>query len=273
MAKNLKYQLLECLWLQSLKAAAQQQSLSGLIKKLERIVPDLTHQYSRVNLDNEYLVTKVRNMHAFQLRLIGRVINEIQDVTIVDIGDSSGTHLQYVKEFFLKNRKHRCLSVNLDKIAVEKIKAKGMEAIQERAEDLCKHNISADIFLSFEMLEHLMNPCSFLHNLSTKTQAKYLIITVPYLRVSRVGLDYVRNNWKEKVDAEGTHIFELSPGDWKLVFQFSGWHVYYEEIYRQYPCCHWLTLTRKIWRKYDFEGFYGVILTRENSKSSQYIDW
>jgi 2-polyprenyl-3-methyl-5-hydroxy-6-metoxy-1,4-benzoquinol methylase len=212
-------------------------------------------------------------MHAFQVSLIGSVINEIKDPTIVDIGDSSGTHLQYVRELFLKGKKSRCLSINLDKEAVEKIKSKGMEAIHERAENLFKHNIRADVFLCFQMIEHLMNPCTFLHDLSEKTDAKYLIVTVPYMKTSRMGLNFIRENKKEKEGAETTHIFELSPEDWKLLFQFSGWRVHHEKIYYQYPKNHLLYFTKNLWRKHDFEGFYGVVLTRDNSISSQYLDW
>ncbi len=272
-SKNFKYRVCERLFIESLKAASNEQNFNGLIKQLESVVPDLTNQYSSVKMDTEFLKRKIRNMHAFQVSLVGLIIDKIKDPTIVDIGDSSGTHLQYIKKLFLQGKNIRCLSVNLDKEAVEKIKSKGMEAVHDRAENLFQYDIHADVFLSFEMLEHLMNPCAFLHNLSEKTNAKYLVVTVPYLKASQVGLYFMRHDKKEKVGAEEVHIFELSPEDWKLLFRFSGWKVFHEQIYYQYPKNHLLYFTKNLWRKHDFEGFYGVILTRDNSISSQYVDW
>ena len=105
------------------------------------------------------------------------------------------------------------------------IRKKGLSAVHTKAEDLQNYNIKADIFLCFEILEHLMNPCYFLHELSTKTNAEFLVITVPYLKNSRIGLHHVRGNRKETVNAENTHIFELCPTDWKLLVQHSGWKI------------------------------------------------
>ena len=68
-------------------------------------------------------------------------------MTIVDIGDSAGTHLLYLNELF---GEIRSLSVNLDVNAVKKIKQKGLDAIHARAEELEKFNINADLFLSFQ---------------------------------------------------------------------------------------------------------------------------
>ena len=142
-----------------------------------------------------------------------------------------------------------------------------------RAEELHKHNIFADIFLCFEVLEHMMNPCRFLYDLSSKTNVKYMIVTVPYLKNSRVGLKHIRRNRKEIVYAENTHIFELSPGDWKLITKHAGWEIVMKKIYFQYPKKSFFRLTKCLWRNFDFEGFYGMILKRDNSWSSLYMDW
>jgi len=256
----------------SLKRAAEEQGLSKLIKNLEEIAPDISDQYSSCRVETPYLRTKIRNMHAFQVSLVNRVINEFQKPVIVDIGDSSGTHLQYIKGLWPK-KDVRCLGVNLDEKAVARIKKRGLEALQARAEDLDKYNVGADIFLCFETLEHLMNPIEFLHELSLKTKAKYFIITIPYLKSSRVGLHYIRAKNKDTVDAETVHILEFAPKDWKLLFKFAGWNVAFEKIYFQHPKKHWLQVTKPYWKKYDFEGFYGAILTRDNSWSHLYKDW
>ena len=257
----------------SIEKASKEQSLKNIADKLAEIVPDMTDQYSTLKVDNPYVKVKVRNQHAFQISLVNEIIGELEKPTIVDIGDSAGTHLQYIIGLHSKNKKVQCLSVNLDGEAVEKIKQKGFDAVNARAEDLHKYNIDADIFLCFETLEHLMNPCHFLHELSTKTNAKYMVITVPYLKNSRVGLHHIRGGGLRNVYAENTHIFELSPNDWKLLARHSGWNIAQERIYRQYPKRGLFWITKALWKRFDFEGFYGMILIKDDSWSSKYMDW
>lgn len=265
--------LAESLAVASIRSAAKEQGLAGIIDRITKIVPDISGQYSSRKLDSEYLVTKVRAQHAFQMSLVGRVIGEFTDPVMVDIGDSSGTHLQYIKGMHPEKSGLRCLSVNLDEEAVNRIKAGGLEAVKARAEDVPKYNIDADIFLSFQMLEHMMDPCNFLHGLSAGTSARYMVITVPYLRNSRVGLHHVRDGSDLKACAENTHIFELNPEDWKLIALHSGWRVYYDEIYLQYPRFGLFRAAAPMWRRFDFEGFYGMILKRDDRWSSRYSDW
>lgn len=271
--KNCLIKCLEFLRTESLKSAVKEQKLDGLVKRLEELVPDLSDQYSSFKVKGVFLNTKVRNMHAFQMSLIDRVINEFEQAVIADVGDSSGTHLEYITVLYSKDKDLKCLSVNLDIKAVERIKNKGFEAIHARAEDLHKHGVDADIFLCFEILEHMTDPCKFLYDLSSKTNAKYLIASVPYLKKSRVGLHHIRAGRKDKVNAENTHILELSPEDWKLVAKHGGWEVVEDKIYFQYPKWSVWRFTKPLWKKLDFEGFYGIILKRDDSWSSLYQDW
>jgi len=271
--KCLAKKRLQSVLTKSLASSAKEQGLVDMTEKLKKIVPDITDQYTQFKVDTPYLEANVRNMHAFQISLISRIVDEFEKLTIVDIGDSSGTHLQYILGLYSKDKDIKCLSGNLDKEAVDKIKKKGLEATHARAEDLHEYNIYADVFLCFEMLEHLMNPCAFLHDLSTKTNAKYLIVTIPYLNRSRVGLHHLRKKNNRKVYAENTHIFELSPEDWKLLIKHSGWNVEYEQIYLQYPKRNLYLLTKPLWKRKDFEGFYGLILKRDQTYSSRYADW
>ncbi len=255
----------------SIEKASKEQDLKDLANKLRKIVPDITDQYSTFKIDTPYRDVKARNQHAFQISLVNEIIEEFKKPTIVDIGDSAGTHLQYIMG--LHPQKMQCLSVNLDTQAVEKIKQKGLEAVNARAEDLHSYNINTDIFLCFEMLEHLMNPCHFLHEVSTNTNAKYLVITVPYLENSRVGLHHIRRGGLRDVYAENTHIFELSPNDWKLLARHSGWNIAKERIYRQYPKRGLFWITKALWKRFDFKGFYGMILIKDDTWSSKYMDW
>lgn len=262
--------VLQLILRKSLEKAAKQQGLKDLADKLTEIVPDITDQYSTFKVDNPYLEVNVRNLHAFQMSLVN--LEGVERPVIVDIGDSAGTHLQYIVGLYSKKKNIKCLSVNLDIKAVEKIKRKGLEAVQARAEELHKYNVNPDILLCFETLEHLMDPCHFLHELS-KTNAKYLIITAPYLRNSRVGLHHIRGRHKDIVHAENTHIFELSPKDLKLLVEHSGWKIMQEKIYLQYPKRGVFRITKALWERFDFEGFYGMILSRDDTWSSKYKDW
>jgi 2-polyprenyl-3-methyl-5-hydroxy-6-metoxy-1,4-benzoquinol methylase len=272
--KKLIYTLCEY----SLNSAIKSQNLSKLVDQINVIVPDISSQYTTLKIEGSYLETKVRAQHAFQLSLaqkaIAMVDKKASEMTIVDIGDSSGIHLTYLHGLY---GDINALSVNLDPIAVQKIKDKGLRAIESRAELLHNHpdfSGDVDIFLSYEMLEHLLNPIEFLHQMSLQTQCQYFVITVPYLTKSRVGLHQIRNvKNTSDFNAERTHIFELSPFDWDLIFRFSGWKIVYSQQYTQYPKKLPGNLLKYLWRKMDFDGFYGVILQRDDSISSKYKDW
>ena len=217
----------ELVWLafrlKSLECAAKEQGLVAIIPKLEEVMPNYKDQFSYSEIRGNFWNYKVRAHHAFQVRLVEKAISKLKNkkknkkLTIVDIGDSSGTHICYFKKFF-RERNVDSLSVNIDPIAVEKIRAKGFEAILGRAEELYRHDVHPDIFVSFQTLEHLNSPITFLKSLSDNLSCKYFVITVPYRRKSRIGLFHIRDNKEEPVHAEKTHIFELNPHDWKLIF-------------------------------------------------------
>ena len=246
----------------SLKLAGCSQGLD--YKKLIDIVPDIEDHYTTTSLTTDYIKLKVRLMHAFQIDTVIHCPLTIFKVNnITDIGDSSGTHLTYIKWFF-KQVNFRTLSVNINSEAVEKIKAKGMDAVQYDAEEYVKNKLYENTILLFETLEHFENPISFLKNLRKNSFAN-IIITVPYLKRSRVGLHHLRNKYHADTQGllpEDVHIFELCPEDWKLIFNYCGWEVKYEKIYYQYPRNIPVisTLLKWYWRRMDFEGFYGVVL-------------
>ena len=269
--------LYESIPTKSIHAAIREQNLLPIYDQLVKFVPDITHQYSSFNIDTDYLRIVTRAQHAFQIFLVNETLmlpefSPDEPLTIVDIGDSAGTHIQYIKELY-KSRKIRSLSVNVDSEAVKRIREKGLEAIQAHAENLASLSVKADIFLSFEMLEHLMNPLEFLKNIEN-TPCRALIITVPYLANSRMGLHHIRNNQKHQVNPENTHIFEFSPEDWRLIFKHSGWAIITEKIYYQYPKKSIFSLWLKsYWRRHDFEGFYGVILKPDKTWRELYNGW
>jgi len=254
----------------SLRAALREQELDGLAAELERAVPDIRKQYSGFEVDSEYLRLKVRGQHAFQVWLARKGVEGI-DGDVVDIGDSAGTHVAYLKA--LAPGPRRYLSVNLDKAAVARIRAKGLDAVEGRAENLAAAGVQADVALCFETLEHVPNPFAFLHDLYAGTRCRRLVVTVPYVRRTRLGLHHIRAGLKKPVSAEGTHLHEFSPEDLRLLFLHCGWRPATERIYLQYPKLSPLRALAPLWRRRDFEGFYGAVLERDGSWSDLYGDW
>src|SRR3990167_4669052 len=104
--RSLYRRLFHGTWLQrwSLRAALREQGLWSMYRYLEGVVPDITDQYTTFRVDTDYLRLKVRALHAFQMSLVRAALNirgSRQEPTsyVVDIGDSAGTHTQYLREY------------------------------------------------------------------------------------------------------------------------------------------------------------------------------
>ncbi|MEK7376616.1 MAG: methyltransferase domain-containing protein [Candidatus Margulisiibacteriota bacterium] len=261
-----------------LAAAARQQGLLPLIAKLRRIVPDISNQeLSCKNTFNDYWEFKRRALQAFQCRMMIKSIEDIgkKHLNIVDIGDSAGTHMLYLKTL-AADREIETLSVNLDKNAIEKIRARGLNALLCRAEDLDLGQRDIDLFTSFQMIEHLHDPSKFFRSLAKRSKGNTMLVTLPYIKNSRVGLHTIRErSVLIKITAEEEHIFELSPKDWELLMRHSGWRVVFSKIYYQYPknIPVLSQLLAKFWRSTDYEGFWGAILKKDTEISDRYADW
>lgn len=265
----------------SLKAALREQGLTALCGELREIVPDLSAQYTSAFDAEEYArfwELKMRGMHAFQTRCILDTLDIIggEGKVIADIGDSAGTHATYVKALARPEQVERIVSVNLDPEAVAKVRAGGGEAVLSRAEELDLEGLDVDLFMSFEMVEHLTDPVRFFHDLATRGSADYLLITVPYRRDSRFGGDLIRlpdAAMPVRITAEQVHIFELSPADWRLMARFGGYEAVFSRIYRQYPMRSPMRITQPLWRKSDLEGFLAVLFKRDTSLADRYTGW
>ncbi|CAA6604990.1 conserved hypothetical protein [Rhodospirillaceae bacterium LM-1] len=263
----------------SLDAAAQEQGLAELREGLRKILPDIQDQYSAKLDENEYSrywERKMRTLHAFQVRTALDAIAHVggDNLVLADIGDSSGNHAAYIKA--LEPRVSRVISVNLDPIAVEKVKAKGGDALLARAEDMDLEGVAPDMFMSFEMVEHLSDPIRFLHRLAERGKSPWLLMSVPYVRQSRFGgreLDLPLDALPSQMTAEELHLFELSPRDWLRLARISGFVPVFSRTYRQYPLKHPLVLTQPLWARLDFEGFFAVFLKRDLSLANRYTAW
>ncbi|MBF0267931.1 MAG: hypothetical protein HQL44_05025 [Alphaproteobacteria bacterium] len=263
----------------SLDAAAQEQGLAELREKLRQILPDIRDQYSAKLDEDEYLrfwERKMRTLHAFQVRMAQDAIAHVggDNLVLADIGDSSGNHSTYIKA--LEPRVSRVISVNLDPIAVDKVKSKGGDALLARAEEMDLEGVAPDMFMSFEMVEHLSDPIRFLHRLAERGKSPWLLMSVPYVRRSRFGgreLDMPLEDLPAQMTAEELHLFELSPHDWLRLARISGFMPVFSRTYRQYPLKHPLVLTQPLWSRLDFEGFFAVFLKRDLSLANRYTAW
>lgn len=264
----------------ALEAAIFDQGLAPLRNQLRKIVPDISDQYTydleATELEN-FWEPKMRGLHAFQIDCLRQTIDSIDPspISVADIGDSSGNHLRYLRALLPTDRLGRAISVNLDPEAVDKIRARGGEALLARAEEMSLEGEPFDVAVSFEMMEHLTDPARFLHNLARSGAAKRFVMTVPFVRRSRVGLQFLRSGapLPSRVTAEQVHIFELSPDDWQLLCRFAGWRVEFQRIYYQYPRKSPLRLTAGLWKRLDFEGFLCLSLIPDSGIADRYADW
>lgn len=265
----------------SIRAAIEAQKLAPIYTRLREAVPDLRDQYTGAFDESEYRrywEIKRRGLHAWQVELALSAMTHVgrDRLVLADIGDSSGNHGRYIKAFARPNQVARIVSINLDSVAVEKIRAKGGEAVLSRAEELELAGIRPDLFLSFETLEHLTDPVRFLHGLAEKGSADWMLVTVPYRRASRFGGAHLRlpeSTAPETLTAEEVHVYEFSPEDWALLARFAGWRPVETSVYRQYPPRGLWRLTAFLWRTLDFEGFFGMILARDLSLARRYSAW
>jgi hypothetical protein len=180
----------------------------------------------------------------------------------------------YLRELSKNRFNVNIVSVNLDPNAIERIRARGLKAVLCRAEDLELPEKKVDSFTSFEMVERLHDPASFFRRLAKQFGSEKMLIALPYLNSSRVGLHFLRNRSQEKIYAEDEHIVELSPEDWTLLLFHTGWRVTYSEIYYQDPR-KWPILSQLMgyyWRKRDYEGFCGALLQKDTPLSDYYQD-
>lgn len=262
----------------SIEAAIREQGLSSLRDQCRGIIPDLRRQYTQ-DMDpaeyERYWQVKLGGLHAFQVDCMLEAVRRLgrKNLVLVDIGDSSGSHGRYISRLSEPGTIGKVVSVNLDPVAVEKVRALGNEAVCCRAEDL-RLETPVDLLMSFEMVEHLTDPVRFLHGLAVSSNSQHLLMTVPYRASSRVGLAELRNDdLSGKMTAEGVHIFELCPEDWLLLARFAGWKPVFTRTYWQYPRYSPLRLTAPLWRAIDFEGFWGVFLEKDLRVAERYQDW
>jgi 2-polyprenyl-3-methyl-5-hydroxy-6-metoxy-1,4-benzoquinol methylase len=224
------------------------------------------------SVDDEEIESRIRLLVAFETLFMKKAIDTInREVTYADVGDSDGSVRLLLSEFFAAEELNT-IGINLQPQAVEKMKKQGLNAICADAMKLGEKQIHYDFVSLFETLEHLPDPIGFLKGIQPIVKEE-LIISIPLIVKSRVGLKYLSPKWRtnKKATIENQHIFELSPVDWEKVFNHAGWKIIREEKLKMYPdySPHRLIL-QPYWRYMSFEGFWFVALKKDTTYSSKY---
>lgn len=226
-------------------------------------------------VDDAEAEARIRFLVAAECSFIEEEITSIlasrQICSYADIGDSDGSVRVVLEDIFGKTRLET-VGINLQPSVVERMKKKGLNAICEDAIAVGNLGTRYNVVSLFETMEHLPDPIGFLQKIGSVVEDR-LVLSVPYIRNSRVGLYYQENNWTKDlpVTIETVHIFELSPNDWKKIFLHSGWRVERETIFKQFPASGPLKWILSLyWRYTSFEGFYFVSLVKDTTHSSRY---
>lgn len=238
------------------------------------VLPDLSDHYTGVDLSpifekkGRFLLSAQAAFVADQVR---EVLGKKGTCELADIGDSDGSLQLMIKSMISADDALQTTGINLQSEAVEKIRAKGLDAEHADAMQLAERGRTYDVTTVMETLEHLPNPIGFLESMHEIVQAR-LVISVPYLRRSRVSLRYLDEHGpgEREPTIENVHIFELCPVDWQKIFLHAGWKLHSQRIAYQFgPRSVW-RLAAPVWRRMDFEGFWLASFTEDFSARQAY---
>ncbi len=241
------------------------------------VLLDLSNHFAtfRVDAEGQVRLRLLLCAQAVFIRTVIDVLNKKEDAVNgwVDVGDSDGS----ARLLFLKSAPQmqgfRTFGVNLEPKAVELIRSKGLEAECMNAMNLHKKGISFDIVSVFETLEHMPDPVGFLERIH-QVVGRRLVISVPLITASRVGLNYLTPKWdfQMKPGYSNNHFFEFSPRDWQKLFSHTGWAIEDEWKVRQFPRSGPLNwMMSYAWRRISFEGFWFVSLKKDLTLSSRFF--
>jgi hypothetical protein len=234
----------------------------------QKAFPDLENHFTSVTLDNEAIL-RVRYLICGEVYFLKKIIEEFtrnrktKECKYLDIGDSDGS-VRLIMNKIMNEIKIDSLGINLQTEAVNRVKATGLKAECIDAMKMGKLGRKYDIVSLFETMEHLPDPIGFLDSMHDVVGER-LVISVPFIRRSRVGMQYLTDKWpKDKLpNIENTHIFELSPEDWIKIFRHTGWKVEDQWKLLQFPRRGILKyIMRYAWIKISFEGFWFVSLSK-----------
>ncbi|MDI6758767.1 MAG: methyltransferase domain-containing protein [Candidatus Omnitrophota bacterium] len=241
------------------------------------VLPDLTNHYATVQVVDAETQMRLRLLLCaqalFMHKSFAQLIKEGNPASSwVDVGDSDGAARELFMRAFPEGKNMKTLGINFEQETVDLIRSKGLTAECMDAMDLHKKGIKYDLVSVFETLEHLPDPISFLEYIQ-EVVGCYLVISVPLVTASRVGLRYLTPKWEpyKKPSYANNHVFEFSPRDWCKLFNHAGWAIETEWKIRQFPRSGPLNwLMSYAWRRISFEGYWFVLLKKDHSFSERF---
>jgi len=249
-------------------------NLKGLWDYSSQIFPDLKNHFT-VPVESDEIEDRIRLLIVYETLFvrneIDNLLNDEDHCSFADVGDSDGSVQMLLNKEAYDDRLST-VGINLQQGAVEKIRQQGLDAVCADALALGDMGQRYDIISLFETLEHLPDPIGFLKGIKPAVTHR-LVVSVPYIRKSRVGLAYLSKKWPadKTPTIENTHIFELSTNDWVKIFHHTGWEICRQEKLLMY---HPYRLSRIViqpyWRHISFEGFWFVALCKNSEFSDRY---
>lgn len=257
------------------KLVNNNKELKSIWKDSKKLFPDFNEHFTEP-LNSEEAENRVRLLVVKETEYIKDEILELlktkNQCTYADIGDSDGSVRLLLSNIFSKNQLVST-GINLQQHAVDKMKSIGLDAICADAQKLAEQGINYDIVSVFETLEHLSDPIGFLIGLNNVVNNR-LIISVPYIRKSRVRLSYIKGKWPKNKTAtiENTHIFEFSPKDWEKIFLHTGWKIEKQDrLLNYHPKSVSRILLQTYWNYVSYDSFWFVTLVKDDHYSSKYV--
>lgn len=144
-----------------------------------------------------------------------------ENTTVLDIGGTSG--------IFLESINKNGTIVNIDKKCINFLNKKNIKTIQSNAENIkLVDDKSFDYAISFQCLEHLLNPIRLLNEMG-RIAKKKVFISIPYTKNTKIyDMDYGVKLKKESWKLEGNvkigemHVFEFSTEDFKKILSYTN---------------------------------------------------
>tara|TARA_B110000305_G_scaffold240903_1_gene312978 strand:+ start:3664 stop:4635 length:972 start_codon:yes stop_codon:yes gene_type:complete len=146
--------------------------------------------------------------------------NNIQKANIIDLGAGYGAFLDLLKV----NKNFNLYGVEPSETLVNSLKKKKINSINKFAEDLTINDLPSgrNVFVSFELIEHLQNPLKFFKKISKLSKKNdYLIFTT----LSGTGID-IRDLWQNSNSiCPPQHLNFFNPNSIKIILEKNKYKV------------------------------------------------
>jgi len=160
--------------------------------------------------------------YAFAFRLLNRYLSKRQDLEVLEIGTGSGFFLDFARESFPNSR---FSGVEYDERLLAETAARATHAhlIQGNAENFDLGKGRFDLVVSFQVIEHLYNPCAMLNNVRAHLKpGGIFLVTTPNL--GSLGARWMKDKWHGYRD---DHVSMKGKDEWEQLIASHGFSPLY----------------------------------------------